>query len=173
MASDTYDTYLSTLVAAAEALEARGLEVRFVCSNTRMDPPVAEQIAARMNGGSRISIADVRNVDDFVNAVLDAQLVIASRLHAVILSLLAGTAVVAIAPARKVTQQMLDFGFERYCVEMQGLRPAALLAAVDGALARRRDIRRSIDLRLGELRKNLNASFEQLAAVVPGRGREG
>lgn len=162
-----YEAYLTALATVAEVLQQQGLDVQFVCSQTSMDPPVVPRVTARMKTDARVSMADVRTVDDFVSAVSGAQVVIASRLHALILSLVAGTPIIAVSPARKVRQQMIDLGIEDYCLDIQSVQASTLLSLVERALVWREDLRETVELRVRQLRKNLDSSFEQLADVVP------
>jgi polysaccharide pyruvyl transferase WcaK-like protein len=167
-ASDAeYDAYLTALASVAEAMLKQGIEVRLVCSQTKMDPPVASRVMARMKMDAGISRADVKTVDDFVLAVSGAELVIASRLHALILSLVAGTPVIAVSPARKVRQQMIDVGLDNYCFDLKSLQASALLSSVQTALNQRQELHKVIASRVRELRGQLDNAFDQLAEVIP------
>ncbi len=167
-ASDAaYEAYLRVLTEVAVALRSLGLEVRFVCSQTRMDPPVAAEVMARINADPGVSLAAVRTFDDFILAVRGAQFVIASRLHAQILALVAGTPLIAIAPVPKVRQLMIDVGLEEYCVDLPTLQVDELLSCVHKALARRDELRALIRGRVRELRESLEQAFDQLSAVAP------
>jgi polysaccharide pyruvyl transferase WcaK-like protein len=164
-----YEGYLTALAKVAEALLKQGLKVQFVCSQIKMDPPVVSQVVSRMGTDVGVSMAEVKTVNDFVLAVRDAQLVIASRLHALILSLVAGTPIVAIAPGRKVKQQMIDVGLEDYCLDLKSLQVAALLSRVQTALDRRDELQKLISLRINELLEKLEEAFDRLVTFVPDR----
>jgi polysaccharide pyruvyl transferase WcaK-like protein len=167
-ASDVeYDSYLTALATVAEELRQQGIEVRFMCSQTRMDPPVVARVTARMKTDAGVSMADVNTVDDFVSAVSGAELVVASRLHAVILSLVAGTPVIAVSPARKVRQQMIDVGLADYCFDLRSVQASALLSRVQTAVVQRQELYGLISSRVKELRKQLDGAFDQLAKVIP------
>lgn len=167
MSDAEYDAYLTALATVAEVLQQQGIEVQFVCSQTKMDPPVVSRVAARMKMDAGVSMADVKTVDDFVVAVSGAELVIASRLHALILSLVAGTPIIAVSPARKVRRQMIDVELEDYCFDLKSLQASALLSRVQTALVRRAELSERISSRVSELRATLEKAFDQLAAVVP------
>jgi polysaccharide pyruvyl transferase WcaK-like protein len=165
--ADSYDGYLTALAAAADWFRAQGVVVKFVCSQTRMDPPIVERVVQRMATDKGIIVDPARTVDEFLRAVGNARLVVASRLHAVILSLVTATPVVAISPARKVTQQMADCGLEDYCRDLHSLDAAALIECSARAMARRDELRSHIQARLKEMRRILERTFDDLAAVVP------
>jgi polysaccharide pyruvyl transferase WcaK-like protein len=99
--------------------------------------------------------------------VSGAELTIASRLHATILALVAGTPVIAVSPARKVRQQMIDVGLEDYCCDLKSLQAPALLSLVQTALVQRQELNRRISLRVKEFRKQLDDAFDQLAEIIP------
>lgn len=168
-ASDAeYDAYLTALATVAEVLLQQGCEVRFVCSQIKMDPPVVSRVIARIQGNAAMfSFIDVKTVDDYLSAVRDAELVIASRLHALILSVVAGTPIIAISPARKVRQQMIDVGVEDFCLDLKSLHVSVLLSRVQTVLARRDELKKIIASRVCEFHKQLEAAIDQLAEVVP------
>ena len=165
--ADAYDAYLDTLAIVAQELRAQGLGVRFACSQTKMDPPVASRIMSRVEQDTEISVADINNVDDFLQCVSRAELVIASRLHALILSLAAGTPIIAISNARKVKQQMIDVGLEEYYFELGSRNTHDLLSRVAVTLQRRADISSHISSQVADLRSTLDHAFDQLAAIIP------
>jgi polysaccharide pyruvyl transferase WcaK-like protein len=165
-----YDAYLTVLANASEALLKQGHKVRFVCSQIKMDPPVVSQVVSRMGTDVGVSMAEVKTVNDFVLAVRDAELVIGSRLHALILSLVAGTPIIAISPGRKVRQQMIDVGLEDYCLELKTLQAGALLSRMQTALDRRDELRKLISLRVHELLEKLEEAFDRLVTFVPSAG---
>jgi polysaccharide pyruvyl transferase WcaK-like protein len=165
-----YDAYLTVLANASEALLKQGHKVRFVCSQIKMDPPVVSQVVSRMGTDVGVSMAEVKTVNDFVLAVRDAELVIGSRLHALILSLVAGTPIIAISPGRKVRQQMIDVGLEDYCLELKTLQAGELLSRMQTALDRRDELRKLISLRVHELLEKLEEAFDRLVTFVPSAG---
>lgn len=162
-----YDAYLTALARVAEDLQQKGIEVRFVCSQTKMDPPAALRIAAQMKSDTMISFPGVKTVDDFVLFVSGAEFIIASRLHALILSLVTGTPTIAVSPARKVRQQMIDVGLEDYCFDLNSLQISHLLSTVQGALDRRNELNKNIVSRVNELRCRLEEAFEKLSTFIP------
>lgn len=169
---ETYGEYLRCLAAAADHLQGRGLEVRFVCSQTRMDPPVVPLVQAAMRGDAAATIVFTpASVDDYLRAVQGAQLVLASRLHALILALVAGTPVVGVSYARKVTQQMSDAGLAPYCLELATLQRDELLARVDRALAEQDAVRTAISATVAGFHADLDHRFDELAALVPALAR--
>lgn len=167
---ETYAAYLQSLSAAADLLQQRGLEVRFVCSQTRMDPPLVSRVQAAMRsdaGATRVITPD--SVDGYLRAVQGARVVVASRLHALILALVAGTPVVGVSYARKVTQQMADAGLADCCIELATLDGRQLLERIDHVLARGDAMRSHIDATVADFHTQLAQQFDRLAALLPRR----
>lgn len=163
-----YGHYLQCLAALADRLLDRGLHVRFVCSQTRMDPPVIAQVRARMQRDAALtSDYTPRTVEDYLRATQHAELVVASRLHALILAMVAGTPVVAASYARKVTQQMIDADLGRQCLELQGLQLAQLNAVVDEALVDVPRARSELAVTVARLRAAVDQRLQRLAELIP------
>jgi polysaccharide pyruvyl transferase WcaK-like protein len=164
---EAYDAYLATLAAAVDHLQARGLEVRFVCSQTRMDPPVVAIVQAGMRSAPEATRVDTPvTVDDYLRLVNGAQLVLGSRLHALILALTIGTPVIAVSYARKVSQQMQDAGLGQFCFDLPTLDRAALLRCIDTLLDRQPQVQADAVRTAQRFRSELEARFDRLAALV-------
>lgn len=163
-----YDTYLDALASAADHLQARGLEVRFVCSQTRMDPPVVPRVIERMRGRAGAAVTYTPgSVSDYMDAVAGAEVVVASRLHALILAMAAGTPVVGISYARKVSRQMADAGLAAYALELQAATAPALLQRIDAALGRGAALRDEVAATAESFRTAVDQRFDRLAALLP------
>lgn len=166
--AEQYENYLVALGAVADVLQRRGLELRFVCSQTRMDPPVVELVRSRMRTDRAATrVVPVRSVDDYLREVRGAQLVVGSRLHALILALVAGTPVVAVSYARKVRRQLEDMGLGHQVLDLEGLQVEELLSRVEEALADQVTLRGQIHTRTNEFRRLLDLQFDRVAALMP------
>lgn len=166
--NEPYEAYLAALAAAADHLQRRGLEVRFVCSQTRMDPPIVERVKQRMRGNAAgTRVMDVRTVDEYMQEVAGAAVVVGSRLHAMILALVAGTPVVAVSYARKVQRQLQDVGLADYLLELRDVQAEALLARIDRVLSEQQGLRTHIRQQSTLFRAQLDGQFDRLAALVP------
>lgn len=162
----TFEKYLAALAAAADHLQGRGYEVRFVCSQTRMDPPVIAKVQAAMRGdASATRVHTPSSVDGYLRAVQGAHLVLASRLHALILALVMGTPVVAISYARKVEQQMQDAALGEYCLDLPAVDSPALIAALEHLLARHGEVKAHVGATAARFRRELDARFDRLASL--------
>jgi len=165
---DRHKLYLQHLAAACDWIAGRGLRVHIVCSQSAMDRPFAvrlqELIQPRFS--SRIKLCDAPRVGDFLAQVRGANMVIASRLHGAILSLVAGVPVVAISPIRKVTQLMEDVGLADYTVELQNFTSADLIERIRSALDQRPGLQRQVTERVQTFCMTLARTYDDVLALV-------
>jgi polysaccharide pyruvyl transferase WcaK-like protein len=165
---DSYDRYLEHLVAACEGWIAEGRKIRFLCSDIQMDPPVAEQLVARLPESARASVevADVDSVEGFLENIAGARFVVASRLHAVILALTMGTPVIAISPARKVTRMMEDADLVDYCLDMPTMTLDALRETARRVEQHQPGLRQKITALIASSRTRLAGAYDDLALLL-------
>jgi polysaccharide pyruvyl transferase WcaK-like protein len=165
---DRHKLYLQHLAGACDWIAGRGLRVHIVCSQSTMDRPFAvrlnELIQPRFS--SRMKLCDAPRVGDFLAQVHGAHIVIASRLHGAILSLVTGVPVVAISPLRKVTQLMNDVGLADYTLELQNFTPADLIDRVQAALDQRPGLQRQITERVQTFYMSLARTYDEVLALV-------
>jgi polysaccharide pyruvyl transferase WcaK-like protein len=165
---DRHNLYLHHLAAACDWMAGCGLRVHIVCSQSAMDGPFAvrlkELIQPRFS--SRIKVCDAPRVADFIAQVRGANIVIASRLHGAILSLVTGVPVVAISPIRKVTQLMDDVGLADYTVELQNFSSAGLIECIRSALDQRPGLQRQVTERVQTFCRALAQTYDDVLALV-------
>lgn len=163
-ARSRYDAYVEALAAACGSLAGAGLRVRLACSQSAMDAPVASRLAERVRAvsGRACEIGDAATVQDYVGLVRGARVVIASRLHAVILALVAGAPVVAVSYARKVAQLMRDLELGEYCVDLGAADAEALARLAALALAEDERLREHIRRRTSALRAALGETYDAM-----------
>ena len=165
---EQYERYLRELAHYAEASLRSGLEVRFACSQISMDPEAVTQVAALIPEALRDSwsVAEVETFDDFIREASSADVVVTSRLHGTILALVAGTPVIAVSVARKVSVVMAEVGLSEYCFEASSFGAARLVALSEQAAREGADVRRRINVSVQRLASRLPEAYEALAALV-------
>jgi polysaccharide pyruvyl transferase WcaK-like protein len=165
-----YRRYLGELTEAAALLLLSGDEVVLLASDGPDQHTVGElraRLALRLPAGclERLSAPEVTTVDGFLAQVSQSRLLVASRLHGVVLSHLVATPVVALAYDRKVTAHMQLVEQLPYCLGIDEFTAADIVAAaarLEGAMARERAaLRRKAE----EFRSALD---EQYDAVLRG-----
>jgi polysaccharide pyruvyl transferase WcaK-like protein len=164
----SYERYLESLASACDRWIGAGRRVSIVCSNTTMDPPIAEEVVARMSVAAR-SHCDIEipaTAEEFVTSVRDARCVIASRLHGLILAVAAGTPVIGVSPARKVTRFMRDCGFSELCVEIPDLNAEKLCAMVEQVTAGHAELSRRVAEIAADSRAQLEGAYDDLIRLL-------
>lgn len=167
--ASAHDSYISNLAAACRGWVARGLKIRFVCSQPQMDMPVLERVIALLpapGGRSDWEIAQTATVPSYIDAVRGADFVVASRLHGLILALLAESPVIAVVGNRKVRQLMGDVGLSDYTVALAALSPVALSEAAARIDVRRAALHEAIVIYNTEARRALAAVYDRVAGLV-------
>jgi polysaccharide pyruvyl transferase WcaK-like protein len=120
---------------------------------------------------SHASAASIENWPDLVAAFRDVDLAVASRLHSVILSLVAQTPVVAISFDQKVDRVMQDLGCSRFVVDIHDFTSADVLVKLGEAEAEMDAYRRGISRFTQDAAERLDRQFDRLAAMAQS-GRE-
>jgi polysaccharide pyruvyl transferase WcaK-like protein len=167
--TDTHTRYLQALIEAGLHLANQGFAIRIVCSQTVMDTADARHLARCLTEGGavEVTLCDAPIVEDFLRHVSGAELVVASRLHAVILSLITGTPVVALAHLGKVGAAMKVVALDDFCLSLQDFPNDQLLTLIDRALSRREILRDQIRAANLRLRSELVPTFDTLASLLP------
>ena len=160
--SESYLKYLDVLIECCVRLLRAGLEVQLSNSQTVMDAPVVEAVAARVrdrmgadSGSPRVRLA--ATVSEYCSIASNADLVIASRLHGVMLPIITGTPVVAVSYIRKVSALMTDAGMEERCLQLSALTKDRLTVLAFDTLANGSAVREQI--------RDLNARFRAALAA--------
>ena len=163
-----HEAYMRHLAAACSWVLKQGLRLRIVCSQDSMDRPTAVRLAGLIQPGfaDRIELRDAMRVPDFLEQVRGARVVVASRLHGAILSLVTGAPVVAVSPLRKLTQLMSDIGLARYSVELQDFSAGDLVERIRAALDNGSDLRRDIKQRTQAYCAVLSQTYDDVLALV-------
>jgi polysaccharide pyruvyl transferase WcaK-like protein len=145
-----HERYFGMLVELGKLFAARGLDIRIVCSQSAMDLKDAERllVSLRQEGIAHVAHVSAPRPVDFVGQVKGARAVVASRLHGVILSMLATAPVLALAHLNKVREAMAGTAVEPFCFDLQAFDAQAVTIAA-GQL-----IEQSDDLSAGLAKSN-------------------
>lgn len=162
----SYADYLDAFVALSRRLLERGLAVKLLSTQDRMDADALAYVADALRKEARPNWERVHctRLDQFVALAGRAKLVVSSRLHGLILALVAGTPAVSVAPMRKMTRVMIDAGLADFNLDMTTLRSDSLAATVDRALAEEALLRGQVAQVAGEYRRLLNENFDRLVS---------
>jgi polysaccharide pyruvyl transferase WcaK-like protein len=171
-ADSSYAAYLESLVNSCRQWLDQGYRLWFASSQIVLDTPIAKEIASRlrtmMGNTGLLHVYEAQSVSQYLELARNADLVVGSRLHALILTVVAETPLVAVSYGRKVTQMMVDLGLSEYCLELTMLRAEALNAAVSRAIKNREQLRDGLARMLVQYRKELDIQYETIQRLLVG-----
>jgi polysaccharide pyruvyl transferase WcaK-like protein len=165
-----YLRYLDALAAIARAqLDAGHRVVLF--GTDGQDEQALDDLEARLadlpaGARSRVERPPVAGVSGLLELIGGLDAVVASRLHGVILTHVAGRPCLALSYERKVRAHMHDFDEEAACLDIEGLDPAAAADVLGRMLAAREESRTRIADRAARWRAAVDAQYD---AVLGGR----
>jgi colanic acid/amylovoran biosynthesis protein len=138
------------------------------------DRLVCSQLMDLMNGGleGRVHVeAGPRSPQSWIGFYQECELVIATRAHAAIFSMCAGTPVVAVSYNPKSTGIMRDSGFAHLTLEISAMTPDKLILAIDTALSSRESLAERVRMTAARNKSTLYdfaSSIEKESEVLVG-----
>jgi polysaccharide pyruvyl transferase WcaK-like protein len=132
-----YDRYMIQMADVMSQLLERGYFLVVVCSSLWDDESAIADLLRHLNDRSRSVPTDQMHIPaittwrSLVGSLLDVDFLIASRLHSVILGLVAGTPTVAISFEPKVEWVMQDLGQTGYLVTIGDFVAKDVISALD------------------------------------------
>jgi polysaccharide pyruvyl transferase WcaK-like protein len=116
-----------------------------------------------------VNVEHTDTVAAFLRAAQQADVVVGSRLHALILAALAARPLVAVSYARKVEQLMTDLELGDYVLDVNSVQPEALTQLVRRAIAERDVLSLRLHSILARYQKELAAEYLNVVALVAER----
>jgi polysaccharide pyruvyl transferase WcaK-like protein len=141
-----YRRYLDQLVAAVSVVLERGYFLVLVSSSRGDDESVIPEILERLDSPAKgkieqqIYVPRIASWRDFVNAVREADFLIASRLHSTILGFISRRPTVAISFDPKVDWVMEDLGQTEFLLHIRDFVSEDLIKAIDHLQLRRAEV---------------------------------
>jgi polysaccharide pyruvyl transferase WcaK-like protein len=130
-----YERYMDELASFLAVLLRRGIFVTLFSSSSP-DDQLFDDLRARIDprleseARARLLFGNVTSVQDLLVLLHSLDFVVASRLHGLVLSFLAGTPSIALSYDRKVETLMTDVGLKTYCLDIRSFTSENLLATV-------------------------------------------
>lgn len=169
-APGAFERYLDAIRDVCVSLVAAGYRVKLSNSQVDMDGPLLRDFHRKLEpltGAGTIELAEARYLSDYLHVVSDADLVIASRLHALILSAVSATPMLAVSYSRKVTQLMADIESASYCVELEAATPGTIVSLANDSLARTAARREQLTGLVSRMAQELESQFGAVAGLLP------
>lgn len=107
---------------------------------------------------------------EIIRILIHMDLLISTRFHSAIFSLIAGTPVIAISYQQKGLGIMKDLDLDRYCRDISALETDEILKICEEILSHPEEIRKKIQAETSNARKKIEATFIDLESIVyPGK----
>lgn len=140
-----HDDYVDRLSCFCAALLRRGDEVSFVVGEVDHDPVVIEAVVRRLEAAEPARMTQVRvpriaTVAELLAELRRADIVVSSRFHGVLLSLLLRRPVLALSYERKVRQLMADVGLSQCVLDIEQSTVDQMTAMFDEMQASRDEL---------------------------------
>jgi polysaccharide pyruvyl transferase WcaK-like protein len=160
-----YSAYLDELATLAQLLLARGDAVRVLTSD-HSDNSAARELFARIQkrlpNGIRAELLLPETTEEFLSQMQASDLLVASRLHGVILAQIVATPVVAISYNWKVDEQMRHSGCAHYNASIEAFDAPQVLGLIDAALAERDALSARLAARAAESYSLLDRQYSEV-----------
>ena len=162
-----FETYLAAMKAMICDMVALGFRIRLLAS-TISDMKVIDQLTATFDRNlmKSVSICSVETEDEFLTACSAVSLVVASRMHGLLLSALAGCPVIALSFDRKVDQLMSDLGLEDSCFSIREFEPDEIAALVEYKHLNRQEIIEEISKKVSKAAADVDSQFDTVADLL-------
>jgi polysaccharide pyruvyl transferase WcaK-like protein len=111
---------------------------------------------------THVTAATVDGVSELMNVLASIDVVVAARLHGVLLSHIAGRPTLALAHERKVTALMSDMSQSPFCVEIDNVDPAAAWPLLAELISDRARIGAQLLKAVAHLRAQVEEQYEHV-----------
>ena len=162
-----YRNYLEQQAAVVSWLLRTGYQVLFFSSQMKADPPVVRVIRERVEANGKppadgIIENQALTTDDLIRQISSVDIVVASRLHSVLLAYLMHKPVLAISFSHKVDLLMEDMGMSEYCLDVSGISAEAVIGRFKALEVNRQELVRTIAGKVARHAKALDEQYQRL-----------
>jgi polysaccharide pyruvyl transferase WcaK-like protein len=162
-----YRRHIETLAAFTVRLARAGHHVILFTSDAPDGTSLVE-LKARVDAElgpderARIRVPRTDDVSSLMRALRDCEVVIAARLHGVLLGHVAGRPALAIAHERKVRTLMEDMAHGRYCFDIDDFAPDAAWERFLELFARRVELAAEVARTVADYRRRVDAQYDRV-----------
>lgn len=175
--AEVFRRYSSEMATVVSQLLQRGFCITLVSTSLGDDTTVIPEVLAALDRTTRetlcshVTVPEIGGWQDFVAAIGEADVLIASRLHSTILGLVTGLPTVAISFDPKVDRVMQDVGLSEYLLNIRRFGADDVLALVERATQDRKSVLDRIASYRQCAAELMNAQFYSLAALASASNR--
>jgi polysaccharide pyruvyl transferase WcaK-like protein len=170
---EVYETYLKKLALFTAWLVQNNCNVLFFTGEAIADRPVITELKnilqqMGINPSSKQIIEEpINTVDDLMGQLARTDLVIGSRFHGVLLSLLINKPVIALSYHSKITELMKDAEQEQYCLSIDHFEVEELKMVFNQMVTNLPLVKDQIERRVLVYRKSLREQYEKVFQSEP------
>jgi len=177
--SARYLKYVSLMGETCAHLLHEGHRLKFIVGEEGHDPPVIRDVIDFVSRSSAALLTEatcqvprIASVNDLVSAISDSHLVISSRFHGVLLSLLLEKPVLALSYERKVSQLMADLHLDRFAIEIETCDLESVRLLMGNLIAQRTTVATGLAATIPPLRQSVLEQFDFVAEqLIPAAQR--
>ena len=170
-----YETYLDTLAVVAKTWLEKFGAVRIFVSQVSMDAECARRVVDKIRYESKAVVAEdleyvqLESVNELCHELSRCDLVVASRLHSVLLSHVMFRPVVSLSYSRKVDQLMADCGQSQYNLNLRQARPDDLLELLESLISSYPEVVANLTQVVEENNDRLDKQYDTIIRIAFGR----
>jgi polysaccharide pyruvyl transferase WcaK-like protein len=161
-----YADYVDKLAAFCAQLAGQGHKVVLFASQIRSDPVAIGDVLARIPPVLRdkLRVQQVANSAELLRCLAHADIVVATRFHGVVLSLLAGRPALSVSYQQKNDSVLADLGEARYALDVHRFSLADLDQRFDELWERRHAYQARLAGYVRQQRARLDAQYDEVFA---------
>jgi polysaccharide pyruvyl transferase WcaK-like protein len=165
---DTYERYLESLAVFVGWLLDHEYDVKLLVGDSDADACVVDNLRAVLrerlasNVDERVTHHAIDSLHELLSQLSATDVVVATRFHNVLMSLLLSKPVIAISFHHKCSWLMRDMGLSEYCQDINRINAEALIAKFEALVQHGDEIARMIAQRIDEARCALDEQYEVL-----------
>ena len=161
---DTYGHYIASLAAFVRWLLDRDHDVRLILGDS--DSAAIDDLRVLLphegSTDARVSFHPAESVDDLLFQLDTTDVVVATRFHNVLFSLLLGKPVVALSFHHKCSALMEQMRLSEYCHDIHDMSTERLIAQFEAAVGDAEDLSRTITERVEVFRQALTEQYGRI-----------
>lgn len=162
-----YRRYLETLASFARTLIDRGYGVMLVVTQIRMDVTALRELKELIIGDDPararwIVEPKIANVADFLAEMPKLELLVASRMHGLLLAQLVCRPVLAISYDDKCDSLMAALGLSAFCLDIRTIDRQSLVERFEALSAARDAVAAKLEQRVAAYRRELQGQYDQV-----------
>jgi polysaccharide pyruvyl transferase WcaK-like protein len=168
MRDDAYERYLESLAVFVGWLLDHEYDVKLLLGDADADTIVVDDLKALLrerlasNFDERVTDHSIGSIHELLSQLSATDLVVATRFHNVLMSLLLDKPVIAISFHHKCSSLMSEMGLSEYCHDINQINADTLIAQFQALVRNADDVRQKILQRVETSRRALDEQYELL-----------